>query len=194
MEELESVRLCVTWYYYPIAILITGVFIRVSVKAWGATEPEFARHFGDNKWTTFKYHAGWRGDYLLSFCLGLLELVAYAHLFEADLVDYVGAWLLFKTVHRVVYDPRNKIKDPSVADATNPESGRGRFNRYLMGNALVLMGGYALASLFLKSTGSTCLAQSQLSVLVWYGISLLVVILLIIGLLRGTRSHTVEKA
>ena len=69
-------------------------------------------------------------DYWLGFLIGVLETLSYAMLLASDNAAYAGAWLAFKTIHRWHYAP-------GVA--------RGHFNRYLFGNAMVLVSAYAIA-------------------------------------------------
>lgn len=75
-------------------------------------------------------------DRLLGFFIGFLELVSYPILIIVNLPEYVGAWLVFKTVNRWNYKSQN----------------RGLFNRYLFANALILVFSYLFAR-FIKGLG-----------------------------------------
>jgi len=66
-------------------------------------------------------------DYWLAYVLGMIEMLAYPVFFASSFVAPVGAWLLFKTVHRWHYAP---------------DTSRGPYNRYLVANAAVLLGSY----------------------------------------------------
>lgn len=68
-------------------------------------------------------------DRLTRLFLGILELLAYPVLMKAGVPEYIGAWLAFKTVNRWQYRKQD----------------RGLFNRYLLGNALILLFSYCLA-------------------------------------------------
>jgi hypothetical protein len=73
----------------------------------------------------------WTGqsDFLYPFILGLMELLCYPILMRAGAWTVVGAWLAFKTV----------VHWSSWAKNRNP------FNRYLIGNALVVVASFAMA-------------------------------------------------
>lgn len=68
-----------------------------------------------------------RGDYGMSYVLGVLELTAFPFLFSAGLYAYVGAWIGLK----VVAQYKIWTKD------------RGSFTQFLIGNALVLILAFA---------------------------------------------------
>jgi hypothetical protein len=69
-------------------------------------------------------------DYWLAFVLGFGEMLAYPLLRVTNHALFIGAWLLFKTVHRWHYAP---------------DQARGLYNRYVVGNAIVLIGAYLSA-------------------------------------------------
>jgi hypothetical protein len=62
-------------------------------------------------------------DYWHPFILGLLELLAYPVLMVADRWEFIGAWMAFKT----------------LAQWKTGQEGRVPFNRFLIGNALVVI-------------------------------------------------------
>ena len=64
-----------------------------------------------------------QGDYLTPLMLGFLELVAYPPLLLASQWVYIGAWIGFKT----------------IAQYKHWSDDRAIFNRYLVGNALVVL-------------------------------------------------------
>jgi hypothetical protein len=71
----------------------------------------------------------WHPDYLHPFVLGLLELSAYPVLMTAGAWNVIGAWYGLKT----------------LSQWQQWKSSRASFNRFLIGNALVLMVGFWLA-------------------------------------------------
>ncbi len=64
-----------------------------------------------------------KGEYLSSFLLGFLEFLIYPVLMAAGLWTYIGAWVAFKT----------------AAQYRHWGESRSMFNRFLAGNALVLI-------------------------------------------------------
>ena len=71
-------------------------------------------------------------DYLLPFIVGLLELLVYPILLAAGKPEYVGAWLGFKVI-------------PKLGTwSTNRET----YQRFLIGNALVIVASYILQRYF----------------------------------------------
>jgi hypothetical protein len=69
-----------------------------------------------------------RSDFLSSFVLGLMELLAFPILFATSLVTVIGVWIGFK----------------AVAQWSTWKEQRFTFNRFLLGNVLVVMLSYAL--------------------------------------------------
>jgi hypothetical protein len=72
-------------------------------------------------------------DRLTGLFLGILECSAYPLLMKVELPEYIGAWLVFKTVNRWLYKKQD----------------RGLFNRYLVANGLGLFFSYLLARFLL---------------------------------------------
>jgi len=68
-------------------------------------------------------------DRTTGFIIGFLECLAYSLFIKIGKPDYIGAWLIFKTVNRWKYK----------------EQDRGLFNRYLVANGFVLVASYLLA-------------------------------------------------
>jgi len=71
-------------------------------------------------------------DYWLAFIIGVLEMLAYPPLIVTNAPTIIGGWLVFKTVNRWQYAPGQS---------------RGPFNRYLVANAVILLGAYFSARL-----------------------------------------------
>ena len=88
----------------------------------------FWKGFGTKDfWECFLIEAP--GDHFLNFYIGFFELLAYPILLASGHPLFIGAWLTFKTVHRVPY---------------KAGIDRGLFARYLFGNALVLFCSFVL--------------------------------------------------
>ena len=104
-----------------------ALLIRGAVMAWGAAEKETT--WKDWRQLFCSYFLG-EGDKGQAFVLGWFEIIAYAFLMAANLPLYIGGWLVFKTVNRTKYR----------------EQDRGYFNRYLLGNALVILAAYLVAA------------------------------------------------
>ena len=136
MDELFTVEPA-SWLYY-LFTLLSALFVRGVVSVWRGLEI-------DSKFTKkiCRIFKGigcqvWEGckpkkiaaDYWMGFVLGLLELLAYPLLLRTNHPALIGAWLVFKTAHRWSYAPRQE---------------RGTYNRYLVGNALILVFSYFLA-------------------------------------------------
>ncbi len=69
-----------------------------------------------------------KGDYLTSLLVGFLEFLVYPVLMAAGFWPYIGAWIGFKT----------------VAQYKHWGDSRSMFNRFLAGNALVLLLAFTL--------------------------------------------------
>ena len=73
-------------------------------------------------------------DYWLPYLLGLMELLAYPMLMVSNLPEFIGAWLVFKIVHRMRYAPGTD---------------RGLYNSFLVANAMIIVIAYCMARLLL---------------------------------------------
>ncbi len=96
---------------------------------WSEQEEIVDSSIGEVKVTDTRVAA----DYWQPFFLGLLELVTYPILIFSNHALFIGSWLAFKTVHRWSYAPGIN---------------RGFYNRYLLSNALILVGSYILGKSF----------------------------------------------
>ena len=89
-------------------------------------KPEVDKHgFWNRFWVSFRGYELMRedGDYWHPFFLGLLELAVYPILMVTGSWIFIGAWLMFKTVGQ--WQAWKERRCP--------------FNRFLIGNALVLI-------------------------------------------------------
>jgi hypothetical protein len=75
-----------------------------------------------------------KGEYLTSLLVGFLEFVIYPILMAAGAWAYIGAWVAFKT----------------VAQYKHWGESRSMFNRFLAGNALVLLLGFIILVPYVK--------------------------------------------
>lgn len=104
-----------------------------ALEIWGRKSKS---NFWEMCWTAFKgvgfdKKKEMYADYWQPFVLGFLELTAFPVLMATGHWSYVGAWLGFKT----------------LAQATRWKDDRGVFSRFLIGNGLVILASYYLASL-----------------------------------------------
>ena len=153
MIKLPEISSCYWWLYILISGLIS-LFVRFMNSIWRTFESndpscdKFKKIFGGfSSWTAFEEQRDDKEDkikrvikpgskdYLQSFFIGWLELLAYPVLLFDGKASFIGAWLAFKTVHRWSYAPGIN---------------RGFYNRYLISNALILIGSFFLQSYFFK--------------------------------------------
>ena len=76
-------------------------------------------------------------DYLYPFYLGFIEFLSYPVLMTADLWSFIGVWLAFKTVGQWEHWKKS----------------RHTFNRFLIGNALVLILSLLIMVGFVQGSG-----------------------------------------
>ncbi len=76
-------------------------------------------------------------DYLYPFYLGCIEFLSYPVLIAADLWSFIGAWLAFKTLGQWEHWKKS----------------RHTFNRFLIGNALVIILSLLIMVGFVQSSG-----------------------------------------
>lgn len=104
-------------HHYPAKIDTNGAWIFLSMSHrehnffWNCLQDFFGRH-----------PEAMQRDWLQSFFLGLLELSAYPVLMASHQWSAIGGWVLLKT----------------VAQWEGWKTWRGHYNRFLIGNALVL--------------------------------------------------------
>ncbi len=134
MNELLNIKPASTVWYLAWAIVIPLV-IRVFISAIETRRLALQGGF----WKIFSGFGGRKSggngedvpaDYWLAFTLGVLEMLAYPALLRANQHIFIGAWLIFKTVHRRSY-------------AAGYE--RGPYNRYLVANGIILVASYFAA-------------------------------------------------
>ncbi len=109
------------WPCYILYAALTALLVRVVVAFFKGLESGGANKF----WEHFKGFSADKkmADYWGPFAIGWLEALAYPVLMRTHNWAFVGAWLGFKTVAQW----RGWAKD------------RSSFNRFLIGNALVLI-------------------------------------------------------
>ena len=86
-------------------------------------------HYWKNFWDIFAGVGGSHSDYWHPFVTGSIEAVIYPVLLVSNLPEYIGAWVGLKTVAQL---PAWK-KD------------RNTYQRFLIGNALIVVGSYLLS-------------------------------------------------
>lgn len=67
------------------------------------------------------------GDYFINFVVGYIELISFPIFLRTELYSFIGSWLAFKIAHRLQY---------------NKNTERGLFARYILMNALILIGSF----------------------------------------------------
>jgi hypothetical protein len=115
-------------------ILIGALVIRLAVSALKGMDAyqESETTFWQRFWQVFRGYGLKRedGDYWHSFILGFIELAVYPVLMVTGSWTFIGAWLMFKTVGQ--WQAWKERRCP--------------FNRFLIGNALVLIWSFLVLS------------------------------------------------
>jgi hypothetical protein len=132
------------WVSYVCAVLACGLIIRL-VQTWLWTlEKSDQRIFSSQFWMKkfvprFLGRRIWpfreMSDYWHPSVLGFLELLVFPVLMTVGAWTAIGAWFTLKT----------------VAQWENWKTSRHMFNRFLIGNALLLIAAYILARVFFTS-------------------------------------------
>lgn len=151
MIELPEITLS-KWLLYFLFSVIGSIIVRLINSLWRNFEsgdPSFSKYIyillGFRTWECFEYQRNDKEnkielvkkpcapDYFQSSVIGCLELLVYPVLLFNSKVLFIGAWLAFKTVHRWGYAPGIN---------------RGFYNRYLVSNALILIGSFIIQRFF----------------------------------------------
>jgi hypothetical protein len=117
--------------YIALAAFVSLVIrLVLSVLKWSEGWPKLKPQ--DGLLVTFRGFGGSKDDYFQPFFVGLLELLVYPALLAAGVPQYIGAWLGLKVV-------------PQLGSwSTHRES----YQRFLIGNGLVLIASYFLRGCF----------------------------------------------
>ena len=123
------------YVWYLVCAAVFSVLIRVILSGLRASEaPKERRRAFLRVFHGFQSDGGQvTPDYWQPTLLGFLELTVYPILLASAKPEYVGAWLAFKTLPRF----------------GSWEKHRNTYQRFLIGNALVLVFSYALTRLFI---------------------------------------------
>lgn len=122
------------WLYYVIAAILVSAIIRLilSFLHWTERFSKLKRQPSFRK-ILFGFGAGKKADdYLHPFFVGFLEMLVYPVLLAADKPEYIGAWLGLKVLPKL------------GAWSTQRET----YQRFLIGNALVIISSYFLQKCF----------------------------------------------
>ncbi len=126
--------------YYLLAFLFT-IFIRVAISSFkalmlmnspGKTRGSFFEIWWIIFWDNSARVSSDERDYRLPFYIGFLEMCIYPFLMHCDKWEMIGAWLTFKTVGQFHRWGEN----------------RSTFQRFLLGNILVLLCSFFILSRF----------------------------------------------
>ena len=121
--------------WYLTSVIAISVLIRVVLAGLRASEyrkKKRLRAFVDI-FHGFRADPQGGADYWQPSLVGVLELSVYPLLLASGKPEYIGAWLLFKTLPRF----------------GSWERQRNVYQRFLIGNAIVLLASYALMRLFI---------------------------------------------
>jgi hypothetical protein len=122
------------YVWYLVSAAVFSVVIRVILSALRASEvPKDRLRAFPPIFHGFRSEGLVTPDYWQPFLLGVLELTAYPVLLASGKPEYIGAWLAFKTLPRL----------------GAWEKQRNNYQRFLIGNALVLIFSYALTRWFI---------------------------------------------
>src|SRR5712692_6699599 len=109
-----------------LAVRVVMVLLKMPERQSGKTRfvsfVENLKGFGSNRQVD-DYLYEELDDYLYPFYLGFIELLSYPVLMAADFWSFIGAWLAFKTLGQWEHWKKS----------------RHMFNRFLIGNALVII-------------------------------------------------------
>ena len=119
-------------YVLSVVVICAGIRLFLTFLRWteGCAKPAPRPSYWGLVWG-FKSGAN-ENDYFQPFIVGLLELLVYPALLAAGKPEYVAAWLGFKVVPRL------------GAWSTHRET----YQRFLIGNALVVVASYFLQRCF----------------------------------------------
>ena len=123
------------YLWYLLCAAVGSILIRAILSGLRASEtPKERRRAFLGIFHGFKQSDGQvTSDYWQPTLLGFLELTVYPILLASGKPEYIGAWLAFKTLPRF----------------GSWEKHRPTYQRFLIGNALVLIFSYALTRLFI---------------------------------------------
>ena len=122
------------YVWYLVSAAVVSVLIRIISSGLRASEaPKERRRAFLGIFHGFQSDGQVTPDYWQPTLLGFLELTIYPILLASGKPEYIGAWLAFKTLPRF----------------GSWEKHRNTYQRFLIGNALVLIFSYALGRLFI---------------------------------------------
>jgi len=128
-----ALKLPQAYVIYGLSVIGLSVLIRVVLSALRASEhPKKRRQAFIDILHGFRSDSQIEPDYWQPCLLGVLELSVYPILLASGKPEYIGAWLLFKTIPRF----------------GSWEKHRNVYQRFLIGNALVLIVSFVLMGLF----------------------------------------------
>ena len=143
--DVRNLKMPDCWWAYVLTVLAVvaiiraiHAFIRATERCGMPGERSFWKNFG------FYYlgfgfgdplqpERGGANDYLQPAILGVGELFVYPILMASGLTPYIGAWLGFKVIPRLA----------------SWSTWRNAYQRFLIGNALVLIASYVLMRYFI---------------------------------------------
>jgi hypothetical protein len=138
---LEAWELTVNWAVYLLLVVIADLLVRilsVAMKASEEQEPGL-KNFARDAWGYFKGGGpvDVNRDYWHPFILGIFELAGYPILMVTGNWSFIAAWIALKT----------------LAQWQTWKEYRTAFNRFLIGNAMVLVLAFLWLSNYVKVTG-----------------------------------------
>lgn len=129
--KLPSSPIC-----YLLLAVVVSLFVRCLLSAFQAMEGPI-RNFGKAFWITFRGYDTQkfdRDDYWTSFVLGFLEASVYPVLLTLNKPEYIGGWLVLKTIPQWRLWTKHRIF----------------YNHFLIGNAVVVISSFFFGSSFLQ--------------------------------------------
>lgn len=122
------------YVWYLVSVAIVSILIRVILSGLRASEVSKERRRAFlGILHGFRSDGQVTPDFWQPSLVGVLELTVYPVLLASGKPEYIGAWLAFKTLPR--FGSWEKHRNP--------------YQRFLIGNALVLVFSYALMRLFI---------------------------------------------
>lgn len=122
------------YVWYLVTVAVVSFLIRVILSGLRASEvPKERRRAFVGIFHGFRSDGQVTPDFWQPTLIGVLELTVYPILLASERPEYIGAWLAFKTLPRF----------------GSWEKHRNTYQRFLIGNALVLIFSYALMRLFI---------------------------------------------
>ncbi len=134
-NEIFNVTLKVHWLLYVGTAISGSVALRIFLSLLRSLEQGKSK-LGKHWWVAFKgfdAQEPFTNDYWQTWIIGVLELISFPILLASGYAQYIGGWLIIKT----------------LPQWTHWQNRRWVYNRFLIGNAIILLIAYFMTKLFI---------------------------------------------